>query len=77
MAVAAIDADPTGVVLVAELNRLHVKLVRLRDEIGSLNGQHQPAQSEQDEHNYGHAGFGPGVGTLREYLRHVPCTLLA
>ena len=70
MAIAAFDADAAGVMLVAELHRLLDELVRLGDEVGSLQRQDGPGEAKQQERQKNEARFRPGIGDLGEYLRH-------
>jgi hypothetical protein len=56
VAIAAIDANTAGMVLVAELHRLFAELVRGSDDVGPLQRKDQPAQSEQCEDHCEHTG---------------------
>ena len=49
VAVAAVDADAAGVMLVAELHRLLDELVGAGDEIGSLQREDDPAEAEHQQ----------------------------
>src|SRR5262245_6295694 len=60
-------------VLVAELHRLFDELIRAGDEIGALQREDGPAETEHQENDRDQAGFRPGVCDFWEYLRHVPC----
>jgi hypothetical protein len=70
MAIATLDANAAGVVLVAELHRLFDELISVGDEIGSLQRKDDPAEAEDQENDRNQAGFRPGVGDFRKYLRH-------
>ena len=61
VAIAALDANAADMMLVAELHRLLDELVRARDEIRSLQRQHDPADAKQQENQRNNAGFRPRV----------------
>ena len=65
MAIATLDADAAGVVLVAELDRLFDELISVGDEIGPLQREDDPAEAEDQENDRNQAGFRPGVGDFR------------
>ena len=70
VAVAALDANAAGVMLVAELDRLLDESVRGRHEIRSLQRHDQRAEQAENDDESGNAGFRPRVSAFWEYLRH-------
>jgi hypothetical protein len=70
VAVAAIDPELSGVVLVAEGNGLHVSDVRLSDVRGPIQNGQKPAQPTENEDGPEDGQSRNGVETSVENLGH-------
>jgi hypothetical protein len=70
VAVAAVNADATGVMLVRELNRLLAEAIGGGYEVRTLQEHHQPAQPHEQEEHGDQTSLGPGIGAFRKNLRH-------
>jgi hypothetical protein len=71
MTVTTIDAEATGVVLVAELHGLLAHGLGARDVRRAAQAIEREAERRQQYHQYRDASTGILIGTGREDLRHL------